>query len=160
MDSQFLKFWGEFLLKTAEGKRQLEEMRRWVESGLPPSGELAALFRRCYGLPETASTADDDQWRKAAADFHAALKAYAPLWGWVPLDHYNRLKRQKERLETTVAEQTLLIKQFEKLLEDRSMGHMTMITRFQNVIDDQSRAFEKLMQALAPSSETPEETNP
>lgn len=159
MDSQFFKFWGEFLLKAAEGKRQLEEMTRWVQSGSPPSGELAALFQQCYGLPETASGADNKQWRKATADFRDALEAYAPMWGWVPLDRYNQLKRKTERLETTVAEQTRLIKQFEALLEDRDMGHMTMITRFQNVIDDQSQAFEKLMQAVAPSSETPDESD-
>lgn len=156
MDSQFFKFWGEFLLKAAEGKRQLEELTRWVQSGSPPSGELAALFQQCYGLPETASGTNDKQWRKATTDFHAALEAYAPLWGWVPLERYNHLKRKTKRLEATVAEQSLLIKQFEKLLEDRDMGHMTMITRFQNVIDDQSQAFQKLMQTLAPSSETPE----
>jgi len=159
VNSQFFKFWGEFLLNVAVGKRQLEEMRRWVQSGSPSSGELAALFRHCYGLPETASAVGDDQWRKATADFHAALEAYAPLWGWVPLDRYNQLKRKTERLEVTVAEQTRLIKQFEALLEDRDMGHMPMITRFQNVIDDQRQAFEKLMQTLAPSSQTPEESD-
>lgn len=160
MDSQFLKFWGELLLQAAEGKRWLEEIARWMPSGKPPQGELADLFRQCYGLPQTTTGVNEAQWRQATANFRTALEAYAPLWGWVPMDRYNQLKRKTERLETTLAEQARLIKQFEALLEDRDMGHMTMITRFQNVIDDQSQAFEKLMASLAPSSEAPDNTDP
>jgi hypothetical protein len=156
MDSQFLKFWGKLLLQAAAGRRWLEDLDRWMPSGAPPRGELADLFRQCYGLPKTASPANHKQWQSATAAFHAALEAYAPLWGWVPLERYDQLQRKTERLETTVAEQTRLIEQYQTLLEDRGMGPMTMITRFQNVIDDQSQAFEKLMEALAPLSEAPD----
>ncbi len=160
MDRQFLKFWGEFLLKAAESSRHLEDMTRWMQSGNPPLGEMAALFRKCYGLPDTTSTESTVLWRKTTADFRNILEAYAPLWGWVPLERYDQLKRRTKRLKATVAEQTRLIQQLEALLEDRNMGHMSMVTRFQNVIDDQSRAFEKLMQSLVPPSDATDETAP
>lgn len=159
MDRQFLKFWGEFMLNAAEGRRQLDEMVRWMQSGCPPLGGLAERFRACYGLPAAASAQDDDQWRQATSAFRAALDAYAPLWGWIPVERYNRLKRKTERLEATVAEQARLIQQFEALLGERNMGDMALITRFQNVIADQRQAFEKLMQTLVPSSQTPDEPN-
>jgi hypothetical protein len=156
VDSQFLKFWGELLLQAAKGKRLMEAMPLWLQSGTPPSDEVAALFRQCYGLPSSVA-AGDDQWQNAMTAFKAALQTYAPLWGWVPLDRYTALKRENERLETTVAEQTQLIQQLESLLKDRGMGPMTMLDRFQTVIDDQSQAFEKLMQALASSPAPPDE---
>lgn len=160
MDSQFLKFWGEFLLKAAEGHRQWDDMTRWMQSGFPPLGEMAALFRKCYGLPDSNTAESNKLWRQTTADFRNILEAYAPLWGWIPLDRYNQLKSKTERLETTVVEQARLIEQLEALLDDRNLGHMSMVTRFQNVIDDQSRAFEKLMQSMVASSGTPEETDP
>jgi hypothetical protein len=157
VDRQFLKFWGEFLLNVAEGKRQIEEMTHWIQSDLPPLGELAALFRKCYGLPETNADRQDALWRTATTGFHTALETYAPLWGWVPLDRYTRLKDKLAHLEAEIAEQKRLIKQLEVLLENQGLGHMAMTTRFQNLIADQRQAFEQLMQALSASAEaTPE----
>ena len=159
MDHQFFKFWGELLLQTADGQRQLEALSRWIQSGFSPSNELAALFRKSYGLPPLASENSGDEWQKATADFHKALKAYAPLMGWVPLDRYDRLKREKERLEAQIAEQTRLIQQLEAILDDKDMGHMSLLTRFQNLVTDQSKAFDDLMQALKASSETSEDAD-
>ena len=159
MDHHFFKFWGELLLQTADGQRQLEALSRWIQSGFSPSGELAALFRKSYGLPPLAPHNSGDEWQKATADFHKALKAYAPLMGWVPLDRYDRLKREKERLEAQIAEQTRLIQQLEAILDDKDMGHMSLLTRFQNLVTDQSKAFDDLMQALKASSETSEDAD-
>lgn len=159
MDHHFFKFWGELLLQTADGQRQLEALSRWIQSGFSPSNELAALFRKSYGLPPLASENSGDEWQKATADFHKALKAYAPLMGWVPLDRYDRLKREKERLEAQIAEQTRLIQQLEAILDDKDMGHMSLLTRFQNLVTDQSKAFDDLMQALKASSETSEDAD-
>ncbi|MDJ0811910.1 MAG: hypothetical protein QNJ01_17530 [Desulfobacterales bacterium] len=159
MDHHFFKFWGELLLQTADGQRQLKELSRWIQSGFSPSGELAALFRKCYGLPPLAPHNTGDDWQKATADFHKALKAYAPLMGWVPLERYDRLRREKERLEAEIAEQTRLIQQLEAILDDKDMGHMSLVTRFQNLVTDQSKAFDDLMQALKASSEISEDTD-
>jgi hypothetical protein len=159
VDHHFFKFWGELLLQTADGQRQLEELSRWIQSGFSPSGELAALFRKSYGLPPLAPHNSGDEWQKATTDFHKSLKAYAPLMGWVPLDRYDRLKREKERLEAQIAEQTRLIQQLEAILDDKDMGHMSLLTRFQNLVTDQSKAFDDLMQALKASSETSEDAD-
>ena len=157
MSGSFLKFWGEFLLQAAEGQRQMEEITRWMQSGFPSSGELADLFRRCYGLSTDSSSGKGDHWQKATADFRDALEAYAPLWGWVPLDRYDQLRIENEELKTQLSEQARLIKRLEALMADEDMGHMTMVARFQNLIEDQSKAFDKLMQNIVPSSKTPDE---
>lgn len=156
MDGPFLKFWGEFLVQAAEGQRKVEEITQWVQSGFPSSGNLATLFRHCYGLAPGSSPGTDDRWQKATSDFQNALEAYAPLWGWVPLESYDQLKRENQRLETKIAQQERLIKQLEELLEDEDMGHMAMATRFHNLITDQRQAFDELMQALAPPADAPD----
>ena len=153
MDHQFFKFWGEFLLQAADGQRQLEDLTRWISDGYSPSGELADLFRKCYGLPSFSPPDSANAWKKATADFNKAFKDYAPLWGWVPLERYDRLKREKERLEAQIADQARFIRQLEAILEDKDLGHMGLITRFQNLVSDQGKAFDDLMQALQASPE-------
>jgi hypothetical protein len=157
MDGAFLKFWGEFLLQAAAGQRQIEELTRWVQNGLPSSGELADLFRRCYGLSSGSTPETGAPWEEATADFREALEAYAPLWGWVPLDRYDQLREENESLKAQLSEQARLIKRLEALMEDEDMGHMTMVARFQNLIADQSKAFDDLMQKIVPPSEAPDE---
>ena len=157
MDQQFFKFWGELLLQAADGQRKLEELTRWINGGFSPSGEMADLFRKCYGLQAFASPDSANAWQKATADFHKAFKAYAPLWGWVPLERYDQLKREKERLEAQIADQTRLIQQLEAILDDKDLGHMSLITRFQNLVTDQGKAFDDLMQALQAPPEKSDE---
>lgn len=158
MDGPFLKFWGEFLLQAAEGQRKIEDLSHWMRSGYPPSVDLAALFGKCYGITPKSTSADSDHWQKATADFREALKAYAPLWGWVPLERYDKLKAENQRLKAMLAERERLIKRLETLLADGGMEHMTMVARFQDLITDQNQSFDKLMQALAPPPDTPEES--
>ena len=157
MSGSFLKFWGEFLLQAAEGQRQVEEINRWMQSGFPSSGELADLFRRCYGLSTGSSSGKGDHWQEATADFREALEAYAPLWGWVPLDRYDELRTENEQLKAQLSEQARLIKRLEALMDDEDMGHRTMVARFQNLIEDQSKAFDKLMQKIVPPPKGPDE---
>jgi hypothetical protein len=153
MDGPFLKFWGEFLLQAAEGQRKMEDLTQWMRSGYPPTVDLAALFGKCYGLTPAASTADSDRWQQATEAFSEALQAYAPLWGWVPLERYDQLKEENKRLKTELDKQERLIERLEALLADGGMEHMSVIARFQDLITDQNQAFDKLMQALRPAEE-------
>lgn len=157
MDGSFLKFWGEFLLQAARGQSQVEEITKWVQAGFPSSGELADLFRQCYGLSSGSPSGQGDHWQAATANFREALEVYAPLWGWVPLDRYDQLKSENERLKSQLSEQARLIKRLEAIMADEDMGHMTMVARFQNLIADQSQAFDELMQTIVPPSNAPDE---
>ena len=152
MDVSFLKFWGEFLLQAAEGQRKMEDLTQWMRSGYPPSVDLAALFGKCYDLkPAAASPVEGERWQEATKAFSEALKTYAPLWGWVPLDRYDELKKENDRLQAKLDKQAKLIQRLEGLLADGGMEHMSMLTRFQDLITDQNQAFEKLMKVLSAS---------
>lgn len=147
MADAFIKFWSEFLRQAAAGQQPLTAMGDWIQSGCPPKDALADLFRRSYGLP-SGKAMGEELWKQATAEFVSALNAYAPLWGWVPLTRYNRLKRKNEHLERKVSELERTIKQLNTLLSDKGLGHAALMTRFQELINDQTEAFEQLMQTF------------
>ena len=156
MDRHFFKFWGQLLLEAAEGQRRLEDFSRWIQSGFSASGAPADLFRRSYGLPPGAS-ADGDLWQKAFQDFQTALDTVAPLWGWVPRERYDRLKRKADEQAARIAAQERVIAQLEGLLEEKGFGPAGLAAGFQTLIDDQQQAFEKLIQAMGAASTAPDE---
>jgi hypothetical protein len=151
MDHHFLKFWGQLLLEAAESQRRLEDLSRWIQSGFTAASAPADLFRRSYGLPPDVS-AGSDLWQKAWHDFQKALKAYAPLWGWVPRERYEALQRKADAQASRIAEQDKVIAQLEGLLAERGLGQAALATRFQDLIEDQQQAFDKLMRAMTAST--------
>ena len=145
--NDFYRFWAEFFRQTANGQQQVAVMADWLQSGCPPNSGLADLLRTCYGLPATPAT-PEDLWQKTVTEFLTALNTYAPLWGWVPLARYDKLKRQNESLERRVKAQERSIQQLDKLLNEKGMGHAALMTGFQDLINDQTQAFDELMQTL------------
>ena len=124
------------------------------------SSEISELFHRIAGVREVVIAPDEGvAYLKVDSKKldEEALEAYAPLWGWVPLDRYDQLREENESLKAELSEQARLIKRLDALMEDEDMGHMTMVARFQNLIADQSKAFDDLMQKIVPPSEAPDE---
>jgi hypothetical protein len=143
----FIEFWSEFFRQAAAGQQPLTAMRDWIKCGCPPKDALADLFRRCYGLP-AGKALGEDLWKHSTAEFMSAMNAYAPLWGWVPLTRYDRLKRKNERLERKVSELERTVKQLDALLAEKGLGHAALMTRFQELINDQTEAFDQLMKTF------------
>lgn len=156
MDHHFLKFWGQLLIEAAEGQRRLEDLSRWIQSGFAAAGAPADLFRKSYELPPGVSTGSD-LWQNALKDFQKALKTYAPLWGWVPQERYDALKRKADAQASQIAEQERLIAQLETLVTEKGLGQAALTARFQNLIKDQQQAFDKLMRAMTASTGVPED---
>jgi hypothetical protein len=145
--NDFFKFWAEFFRQAAAGQQRVATMADWLQAGCPPTGALGDLLRTCYGLP-AAKPIGGDLWQQTVTEFLTALNTYAPLWGWVPLERYDRLKRKVERLERKIADQERTIQQFDALLAKKGLGHAALMTRFQDLINDQTQAFDELMQTI------------
>jgi uncharacterized coiled-coil protein SlyX len=145
--NDFFKFWAEFFRQTVAGQQRVTNMAEWIQAGCPPNNVLADLLRSCYGL-SAAQTSGGDLWQKTVTEFLSTLNAYAPLWGWIPLARYDRLKRKTERLERKIAAQERTIQQLDALLNEKGLGHTALMTRFQNLINDQTQAFDELMQTI------------
>ena len=98
MDSQFLKFWGNFLLQTAEGTRQMEDWVRWMNAGNPATGDLARMLRSFYGL-SAQDPLSPENWDKATARFQTAWSDFLRLFDVVPRDQFETERRHKEALQ-------------------------------------------------------------
>ena len=152
MDSKFLKFWGHFLINVAEGQSQLEQMSLWMEKGFTGVKEMTDLFQRFYGPGAWANSKnqanDNEHWHAAIKDFKSSLDSFVQLWGWVPAEQYQGLKKKNEALQRKVAQQEDLIATLRTLLDDKCMGSMELIQQMQNLALEQNQQFQDFMKKI------------
>ena len=155
LDSKFLKFWGQFLLRAAEGQAQLEQMSAWMEKGFTGITEMTDMFQRFYGLhpaeSPTSKTAQDKNWQTAIMEFQASFSDFAKLWGWVPEKQYRDLEKAHIELKQQVAEQKKIIDALRAVLDEKGMGHMEFFQRLQQMAQEQNRQFQDLIKNIRES---------
>jgi len=147
MDTQFLEFWGNFMINAAKGQRQLEEMSTWMGQGLKGSDELTALFRKFYGMEHMDKNDSDYKvtWKKASEDFQESFKDFQNLMGVVSKDEYLDLVKKYEDMKKKVADQEETIKNLRMLLDARGTGEQEEVVKsFQELMHKQSEQFQKL----------------
>ena len=157
MDSQFLEFWGNYLLAAARGQKQLEDLNQWISQGFKGFEELTAMFQKYYGLERSPNQDADSTkaWHTAAADFHNSFNAYLELMGVIPQDKYKTLEQKYAALQKKVSEQEDTIKVLRELLTEKGtyQGETTKV--FQDLVDKQADAFEQLLKnMMAATDET------
>ena len=150
MDSQFLEFWGNYLLAAARGQKQLEDLNQWIRQGFSGFEELTTMFKKYYGLerPRKEDSDSTKVWQKAAADFHKSFNAYLDLMGVVPRDKYQALEQKCAALQKKVADQEETIKVLRSLLTEEGTYQGETVKVLQNLVNKQSDAFEALMKSL------------
>ena len=151
MDSQFLEFWGNYLLAAARGQKQLEDLNQWISQGLSGFEELTAMFKKYYGLERPRSEDPDaaQAWQNAAADFRNSFKMYLNLMGLVPKDKYRMLEQKHAALQKKVAEQEDTINLLRGLLAEKGSYQGETAGVLQDLMKKQSEAFETFMKNLA-----------
>jgi chromosome segregation ATPase len=155
MDSQFLEFWGNYLLAAAKGQRQLEDLNQWIRQGFSGFEELTAMFKKYYGLePPRREDSDTTQaWRKAAADFRSSFNAYLNLMGLVPKDKYQALEQKYAALQKKAADQEETIKTLRELLSEEGTYQGETVKVFQDLVNKQAEAFETFMKSIAAAAD-------
>jgi hypothetical protein len=150
VNSQFLEFFGNFLLSAAKGQKQLEQMAAWMKQGFTGVEELTAMFKRFYGLeqPKKVSPDQANLWEKAIKDYQRSFSQYAELWGWVSQEDHQALLQRCSELEKTIAKQQQTIAQLHLLLEAKGLGPAELLQRFQTLVKDQGDQFQSLIQNL------------
>ena len=123
MNSQFYEFWGNFLTHVAQGQKQIEDMSVWMKQGFAGADDLAALFRRCYGLDAPDSVQDKQAWQEAVAEFQNTFAQFAAQWGWVPQAEHQQVLEKCAALEKQVQAQQNTIQQLRGLLAQKGLGH-------------------------------------
>ena len=151
MDSQFLEFWGNYLLASAKGQRQLEDLQKWIHQGFRGYGELAAMLRKFYGLQAPANQNADwkEAWQKATQDFEASFKTFSAMLDMVPNGRYQALERKCDQLQKQIAEQEETIKILRELLAEKGTYQGEAVKVFQDLANKQVAAFETLIKKVA-----------
>ena len=151
MDSQFLEFWGNYLLAAAKGQKQLEDLNQWIRQGFSGFEELTAMLKKFYGIdaPRNSDADSTNAWQNAAADFQSSLDAYLTLMGLIPQEKYRALEKKYAALQNKVAELADTIKVLRNLLAEKGtyQGETTKV--FQDLVNRQAEAFETLMQNIS-----------
>jgi hypothetical protein len=151
MDSQFLEFWGNYLLAAARGQKQMENLNQWISQGFSGFEELTAMFQKYYGLerPRNGDSDSTKMWQDAAAGFRNSLNDYLNLMGVVPQDKYRALEQKYVELQKKVADQKDTITVLRKLLAERGTYQGETAKVFQDLVKKQADAFETLMKNIA-----------
>jgi len=151
MDSQFLEFWGNYLLAAARGQKQLEDLNQWISQGFSGFEELTAMFKKYYGLerPRNETSDSTKMWQDAAAEFRNSFKAYLNLMGVVPQDKYRALEQKYAALKKKVADQKDTIEVLRKLLAEKGTYQGETAKVYQDLMKKQAEAFETLMKNIA-----------
>ena len=158
MDRQFLEFWGNYLLAAAKGQQQLEDLNQWICQGFSGFEELSAMFKKFYGLEHPPEETSDSAkaWENAVAGFRDSFNAYLDLMGVVPRDKFLALEQKCTTLQNKVADQEETIKILRSLLTEEGTYQGETVKVFQDLVNKQSDAFEKLMRKMAADSKEAE----
>jgi hypothetical protein len=151
MDSNFLEFWGNFLLNAARGQKHMEDMEKWMQQGFKGFDDMTTLFRKIYGLETHAEGSPDYQetWEKAQRDFKKSFNDYLSLLGVVPRDDYLNLISKYEDLKEKVASQEETIKHLRMLLSSiKGADYDKAAGQFDDLLQKQTEQFQNLMDNL------------
>lgn len=151
MDTQFLEFWGNFMLNAARGQKQLEDLEKWMRGGFTGYEELTSLFRKIYGLEGVSKESSDYQkiWTGAQETFKESLKDYLALMGVVPREEYLTLVKKYEELKEKVASHEETIKHLRMLLsEAKNKEYQDLAGHFDELVKKQGDQFQKVMEGL------------
>jgi hypothetical protein len=151
IDSNFLEFWGNYLIAVARGQKQLEDLPRWIRQGFQGLEDLTVTFKKCYGLEQLQpnSPAFTEAWKKATADFRKSFKESFGLFGWIPQEEHQKLAEENQRLQQNIAQQQTIIRRMRTLLDEKGLDQNKTLEVFQDLIKKQSDEFQKLMKNLA-----------
>ena len=153
IDPNFFEFWGNYLTAVARGQKQLEDLTRWVRQGFQGIEDLQEMFARSYGLDrlQPGSEAYKNAWKRATAEFRKSFRETFATMGWVAEEEVEMLRQENRHLKNQIAESEKTIRRLRGLLDAEGLDQEKAVTVFRDLIQKQSREFEKLMKNLSAS---------
>lgn len=151
MDPHFLEFWGNLLVNASKEQRRLEDLYKWIQQGFNGFDDLTEMFRKYYGLDhmEKDSPYYLKTFKKASENFLESFKDYFDSMNMVPKEKHLVLVQKYEALKEKVAVQEETIKNLQLLLrEKRAESQDEIVKGFQNLIEKQSKQFQKTMETF------------
>lgn len=175
MDEKYLEFWGNLLLNAAKGKKQSDDLMRWMRMGLPgiatppsskktPAGfeEMIATFQKLYGLDKISEKKEDPQeiWAETLKEFQKSFQDYLTFSGVVSKKEHLALVEKYEKLKATCSiDQEETIRHLRMLLEERKEEQSDTVNQLQDIVKSQEDLFQKMMTDFSQYSSSEEPTS-
>jgi len=148
MHSQFMEFFGNYLIQAARWQKLAEQSSPSVTPGVMDVAEFGRLFQQACsidGPAESASAEYSRIWQQAIENFQSVFCPNARMWGWIPQADYQVLQEKCDSLEITIQKKDQIISQLRSLLEEKGLGQIELLQRYQSLIQDQSDEFQMFM---------------
>jgi hypothetical protein len=148
MNSQFLELFGNYLIQAARWQKLIEQTSPGVTPVITDVAEFGRLFKQVCILNKPAELASAEysrMWQQTIENFQSAFCLNARFWDWVPQADYQILQKKYEALEKSIHRQDQTISQLRSLLEEKGLGQIELIQRYQSLIRDQSDEFQMFM---------------
>jgi len=160
MDEKFLELWGNLLLSAARGKKQTNDIFRWMQTGFPNLNdtspnkpgfpdfkELSEMFHRLYGLDKVSNRSEEykEMSGKALQDFQKSFIDYMTSMGIVSKNEHLTLIEKYEKLKAKCADQEETIKHLKMLLDSKGMNQPEISSQFQDIVKTQGELFQKMI---------------
>jgi hypothetical protein len=149
MNSQLMEFFGNYLIQAARWQKLVEQFSPEGKPDVKDIAELGRLFQKACGIDGTAELAFAEYsriWQQMVESIQPVFCSYAKLWGWVPQADYQVLQEKCDALENKIQDQDRIISYLRTLLDEKGMGQIELLDRFQSLIQNQSDEFQTFMQ--------------
>jgi len=111
MDQYIYKFWEDQFMDLEKGRKQMEDMTRWIMGGLSGFEELSESFGKFWDMDFWFRETQDNMkaWETTTKDFQKLFTYYLDMMGLVPKDEHFELIKQYKALNERVADQAIEI---------------------------------------------------
>lgn len=111
MDQYIYKFWEDPFMNLEKGRKQMEDMTRWIMGGLSDFEELSESFGKFWDMDLLFRETQDymKAWETTTKDFQKLFTYYLDMMGLVPKDEHFELINQYKALNERVADQAIEI---------------------------------------------------
>jgi len=150
MNKDFLEFWGNFLIQSARGQRQFEELAGSTRSGFEALEEWSAFWNSFYPAQKEHEKRPEamEIWEKSMDEFRKSYHEFVKIFGMVSMEEYQELLKKNEALEKKLAEQK------KPLPKARSAGKRVLDVQreiekgLQELTEKQAEQFKELMESM------------
>jgi DNA repair exonuclease SbcCD ATPase subunit len=140
MDQNIYKFWQDQFMNLDKGRKQIEDMTRWIIGGLSGFEALSEPFCK-FWMMDFLSTETKDYmkaWESTTKDFQKIFKNYLDMMGLVPRDEHVALINTYKDIKKTVNDQAEEISKQVKIVANQNKK-----------ITDQKKEIEKQKKSVA-----------
>ena len=121
MDQYIYNFWEDPFMNLEKGRKQMEDMTRWIMGGLGDFEERSESFGKFWDMNFWSTETQDymKAWETTTEDFQKLFKYYLDMMGLVPKDEHFELINQYKVLNERVADQVIEISKQKEIVADQ-----------------------------------------